>query len=85
MQRSFGDNVDLSAQEVFEVLLQGHVIDKAPSFFHVHQQVEVTFRILLSAGRGAKEPNVQCPMLIGQSKDFFSMVTDRWMHVGFAQ
>jgi hypothetical protein len=76
MQRSFGDNVDLSAQEVFEVLLQGHVIDKAPSFFHVHQQVEITFRILLSAGRRAKQANVLRSMLVGQSQYFVPMFTN---------
>jgi hypothetical protein len=76
MQRSFSDNVYLSAQEVFEVLLQGHVIDKAPSFFHVHQQVEITFRILLSAGRRAKQANVLRPMLMGQSQYFVPMFTN---------
>ena len=35
MQRSFGDDVHLSAKQIFEVLLQGDMIDKASPLFHV--------------------------------------------------
>jgi len=35
MQRTFRDDVHVSAEQLFEVLLQGHVIQKASPLIHV--------------------------------------------------
>jgi hypothetical protein len=63
MQRSFGDDIHLSAKQIFQVLLQGDVIDKASSLFHVDKEIKVTVRLLLPAGSRAKEPKVLCTVL----------------------
>ena len=58
MQRSFSDDIHLSAKQIVEVLLQGDVIDKASSRFHVDEEIKVAVRLLLPAGSRAKEPQV---------------------------
>jgi hypothetical protein len=65
MQRSFGDDIHLSAKQIFEVLLQGDVIDKASPLFHVDEEVKITVGLLLSASSRAKEPQVHCTVLAG--------------------
>jgi hypothetical protein len=80
MQRSFGDNVDLPAKKVFQVLFQGDVVDKTPSFFHVHEEVKVTFGTVLPSGRRAEETDVAGTVLPGQPEDIVTVMLNCWMH-----
>jgi len=65
MQRSFSDDIHLSAEQIFEVLLQGHVVHEAPSLFHVDEDVEITVRLVLLTSSRTKKPQVPRPVLLG--------------------
>jgi len=82
MQRSYGDDVHLSAKQIFEVLLQGDMIDKASPLLHVNEEIKVAAGLLLPAGSRSKEPQVLCTMLASQAKNVVPVFSDGRMHSG---
>jgi hypothetical protein len=67
MQRSFSDDIHLSAEQILQVLLESHVIHEARSLFHVDEKIEIAIGPFFPASSRPKEPHVLRPVLAGEA------------------
>lgn len=52
------EHVNLSVEEVFEVLTEPHEIEKGASGLHLYQQIQVAIRAILSSNDRAEQTDI---------------------------
>ena len=61
MQPVLGHDIDVPAEELLEILGQGHLVEQTASGLEVHQEVEVTLRTSLAPSERAEERTSRAP------------------------
>ena len=67
------DDIDLSAQQVLQVLNERYVIEQAPAGLEIDQEVQIAVGLSLTSGYRTEYAYVACAILLRDTQDLIAV------------